>query len=370
MESVGARLRHTREAHGYTIEQVARDTHIAKRFIDALENEDFAAFPGDPYLIGFMRTYSDYLGLNPQETVQLYHNMQLQEQPPPIEELIAPRRRVPAGRILIVAVVVVGIAALGYFAVTSGVFAGQSDAVAQPVEQPAVPVGRTHRLVEQIVEQRFALGDRIVVPVLDVDYTVTIAAIDQNLTLRYGDSERAIGADQDAVLDLTQDGRADLRVVVRRLETQETPPTVVARFDRGGVPAVAAVVDDGAVQESDLPDLGSTAIASREGQARLITQATEAAAFPVQVSFVGNTMVRYQLDAEPRVEQYHQTGQSISLRPQRQIKLWVSNAGSARLQVAGQDVPLGAPGQVTAALIAWVPGPQAGDHLLQIFPVY
>ncbi|TVQ20328.1 MAG: helix-turn-helix domain-containing protein [Spirochaetaceae bacterium] len=370
MESVGARLRHTRESHGYTIEQVARDTHIAKRFIDALENEDFSAFPGDPYLIGFMRTYSDYLGLNPQETIQLYHNMQLQEQPPPIEELIAPRHQLPVGRILIVAVAIAAVVGIGYLAVTSDVFVRQPEDATPVAEQPSTPVGRTHRMVEQIVEQRFALGDRIVVPVLDVDYTVTIAAIGQSLTLRYGDAERAIGADQDAVLDLTQDGRADLRVVVRRLETQETPPTAVLRFDRGGVPAAAAVVDDGAVQDSGLPDLGATSIPAREAQARLITQATTAAPFTIQINFVGNTMVRYQLDSAPRVEQYHQSGQSISVTAQRQIKLWVSNAGSTRLQVAGQDVPLGGPGQVTAALIAWVPGQQTGDQLLQIFPVY
>ena len=51
MESIGEKLRQTRESKGYTIEQIARDTHIAKRFLEALEDEDFSVFPGDLYLV-------------------------------------------------------------------------------------------------------------------------------------------------------------------------------------------------------------------------------------------------------------------------------------------------------------------------------
>ena len=75
MEAIGDKLRQTRESKGYTIEQIARDTHIAKRFLEALEDENFDVFPGDPYLLGFMRTYSEYLGLEPEEVVTLYKNL-------------------------------------------------------------------------------------------------------------------------------------------------------------------------------------------------------------------------------------------------------------------------------------------------------
>ncbi|MFO7781088.1 MAG: helix-turn-helix domain-containing protein, partial [Spirochaetia bacterium] len=88
MESIGEKLRTTRSQKGYSLEQVARDTHIAKRFIEALESEDFDVFPGEPYLLGFLRTYSEFLGLDSQEMVTLYKNLKIQEQPAPIDELI------------------------------------------------------------------------------------------------------------------------------------------------------------------------------------------------------------------------------------------------------------------------------------------
>ncbi|MFW6368231.1 MAG: helix-turn-helix domain-containing protein [Spirochaetota bacterium] len=88
MESIAEKLRNAREEKGYSLEQVARDTHIAKRYITAMESEDFSVFPGEPYVIGFLKNYSSYLGLNPNEVVNLYRNIKLQEQPAPIDELL------------------------------------------------------------------------------------------------------------------------------------------------------------------------------------------------------------------------------------------------------------------------------------------
>ena len=158
--------------------------------------------------------------------------------------------------------------------------------------------------------------------------------------------------------------------MVRRLETQDSPRTVVARIDRGAGTVAATVLDDGAVQEQDIPDLGTTSEPTRQTQARLITQAAARGPFAVQVSFVGNTLFRYESDSQPRVEQYFQSGQSISATAQNRFKVWVSNAASVRLRVADQEVSLGGPGEVTAALITWVPGETGANQLLQIFPVY
>ena len=48
MESIGEKLRLARERNNLTIEQVARETHVAKRFLKGLEEEDFSVFPGRP----------------------------------------------------------------------------------------------------------------------------------------------------------------------------------------------------------------------------------------------------------------------------------------------------------------------------------
>ena len=64
MESFGQLLRVTRESQGIDINKAERETSISKEYITALEEENVSLFPGEPYLVGFLRNYSEYLGLD------------------------------------------------------------------------------------------------------------------------------------------------------------------------------------------------------------------------------------------------------------------------------------------------------------------
>lgn len=63
-----------RRARAITLEDVERDTHVSRRYLEALENEDFSIFPAPVYARGFLRTYSRYLGLNPEELIRIFPN--------------------------------------------------------------------------------------------------------------------------------------------------------------------------------------------------------------------------------------------------------------------------------------------------------
>jgi cytoskeleton protein RodZ len=66
MGTIGPRLRAAREARNLSVEQAADDTRIALRFLQALEREEFDALPAPVYVRGFLRSYANYLGLEPQ----------------------------------------------------------------------------------------------------------------------------------------------------------------------------------------------------------------------------------------------------------------------------------------------------------------
>ncbi len=95
MDSFGDRLRESRESQSYTLDHIARDTRISKRYLQALEKEDFSVFPGETYLIGFLRNYTQYLGLDSDEFITLYRNIKIQEQPIPMDELIHGKTKTP-----------------------------------------------------------------------------------------------------------------------------------------------------------------------------------------------------------------------------------------------------------------------------------
>jgi cytoskeleton protein RodZ len=65
LADIGSTLRTARTARGLSIEQVAQDTRISARFLEALESERFDSLPAPVYVRGFLRSYATYLRLDP-----------------------------------------------------------------------------------------------------------------------------------------------------------------------------------------------------------------------------------------------------------------------------------------------------------------
>ena len=64
LDNAAQRLRRAREATGMTIEQLAAETRIPQRHIEAIEAGDFDKLPSRIYAIGFSRTYARSVGLD------------------------------------------------------------------------------------------------------------------------------------------------------------------------------------------------------------------------------------------------------------------------------------------------------------------
>jgi len=84
MAGLGEILQQARLERGVSVEEAERATHIARRYLQALEAEDLSAFPAPVFARGFLRNYSQYLGLDPVETVSLWPDSA--ELPEPVPE--------------------------------------------------------------------------------------------------------------------------------------------------------------------------------------------------------------------------------------------------------------------------------------------
>jgi cytoskeletal protein RodZ len=62
---IGNTLREARVRRNLTLQQVEEDIKIRVKYVQAMENEDWDVMPGVTYVKGFLRTYSKYLGLDP-----------------------------------------------------------------------------------------------------------------------------------------------------------------------------------------------------------------------------------------------------------------------------------------------------------------
>ena len=72
MSSIGNILRTERETQGRTLTEVSKAGYIKTKYLSALEEENFAAIPGEVYVKGFIRAYASYLGMDGEELVAQY----------------------------------------------------------------------------------------------------------------------------------------------------------------------------------------------------------------------------------------------------------------------------------------------------------
>ncbi|MCH8857976.1 MAG: DUF4115 domain-containing protein [Proteobacteria bacterium] len=118
LETVGQDLRAARQRKGEDLASVSAILKIRKDHLEALEECNLEALPGRTYAIGFVRSYSEYLGLNPVHFVERFKlEIAGRDEPEEIAPAIDPvlERRLPQGTIVLVALLVMAVAYGGYY---------------------------------------------------------------------------------------------------------------------------------------------------------------------------------------------------------------------------------------------------------------
>jgi cytoskeleton protein RodZ len=373
MESIGEKLRLARERNNLTIDQIARETHVAKRFLKALEDEDFSVFPGETYAMGFLRNYAEYLGLNAEELIGIYRNIKIQEQPLPMNELLDSRPRGPANRlILIVAVGVIVLAAAG-FIVYRAVSRGTSTVAAA---QKAVGTTTDFVFQDEVRTQWFQQGDGITVPFGGKSYRIVVAGVGDNLTLKVPGGTVDMGLGKDRYIDLDGDSRPDIRIVWNDLDRTSPQKRVNLGLYRTTGPAADAAIAAAGDTSSSVPVAPAGAAANppmRTDTFKTVAalQAPQAGLFTLDFTFKNDCLFRYLVDDKDREDRFFQKGEQFTIdTAKKQVTIWLSNAGAARLRVQGKDFELGDLGEVATRMIAWRKDSTAGGYVLEIAPLY
>lgn len=72
MGPIGACLRKVRQERNLSLEEISRITKISKRYLAAIENDDFDQLPAPTFARGFIRAYAAFVGVESEEIVQQY----------------------------------------------------------------------------------------------------------------------------------------------------------------------------------------------------------------------------------------------------------------------------------------------------------
>jgi cytoskeletal protein RodZ len=356
VESLGEKLRTAREGKGYSYDQVCRETNIAGRYIQALEDEAFDVFPGEAYLLGFLRNYGEYLGLNPQDLLSAYRALKIQEQPIPVEQLLRSPSRAPK-IIRNVAVVMLVLAAAGF---------GAWFFLNRPRQPETVNIVESREAAEYVMdgpflERRFYRGDTVLIPAGNDNYEVELISVGEAVILNTPAGAKAIDLGQEMSVSLDPESGNELRITAVDFAKNNPGAGVQLRFDVEYLPALAG---GGGAANTVLTAAGQDAPVSAAAavSAPVVFTSPNAYPFTIQANFQGYCLFRWEIiaerDRQGRKEEYFQRSSELSIPAQNGVRIGVSNAAAVKIQVigGGRTVPLeiGNAGEVVVADIRWV----------------
>ena len=119
MFEIGNSLREARLRQGLDLARVEDDTKIRAKYLQGLEDERFEVLPSETYVKGFLRTYSEYLGLDGQLYVDEYNSRFASVEEPTVSSPPARRRRRRAAESHLVVAALAGIVAVAVLVVVA-----------------------------------------------------------------------------------------------------------------------------------------------------------------------------------------------------------------------------------------------------------
>jgi cytoskeleton protein RodZ len=122
-QAVGDLLRETREKFGQSLPAVSDQLRIRIGYLQAIEESRYADLPGNAYAAGFVRTYAEFLGLDPDTTVQKFRaeTSRLNNQQQLVFPTLATEPRFPGGAVLFLSVLLAAAVYGGWYYLSSRV---------------------------------------------------------------------------------------------------------------------------------------------------------------------------------------------------------------------------------------------------------
>ena len=153
---VGEILRRTRVHYKLSLQDVETNLRIRAEQLEALESCDMSRLPGQVYALGFVRTYSEYLGLDGDKMVGLF-KAQLNVKPvrvmsapnvPSSEAVLPPRWLVIGGLLLLLVFVAIWMTMQGRERIAVEEIPPVTPAIQEAIYQPPEPVVEEVPVVE------------------------------------------------------------------------------------------------------------------------------------------------------------------------------------------------------------------------------
>jgi transcriptional regulator with XRE-family HTH domain len=359
LESIGEKLRQAREARKITIKEVVKETNISPLYLQALEEEKFDRFPSETYLIGFLRTYAEFLKLDVEGIVQAYKGYKIGESATPLEELTKPTKSninlafssfvnkhrnmlMIAGGALALIIIIWGIKSL----VSSDVDVSGGDSTdvikEEYVKNKESEIDNLRNLqlannkgfilVYKNEAVQFLVDNKEVVFLLK-----NIAGDTVSLELLPGKKVEKFRMEEPRTLSIEGCPR-DVTITLKGL-TENRAKIMVSLGEKK-----EAAEEKVTREDETAPRVDSTSVEAQSRQSLKIV---------FEAEFVQKSFIELYLDGVRKVRGFIPQGQVERWEATEYIQIKIGNAGGIKARINGKDFSFGASGQVANKVVTW-----------------
>ncbi len=360
MESIGEKLREARKAKKLNIKDVVKDTNISPIYLNALEEENFDKFPSETYLVGFLRSYAEYLKLDAESVIQAYKGYKIGDSETPLEELTKPtgsstmirfstlfnRYRNPF--IIAGAVGAVILAIIGFRAIfSSGVdMSGGNSIDKMKSDYKSKDVGaeieniRNLQLTKDTGIILVSRNEAVQFLVDNKEVVFVIKKITKNaVELQFLPGKKAVKCLMDSQQTVQVEGcPRDVKVTLKGL-TENRAKIMVELGEVKAEPTEKVAKADDKKHDTE----NTSVIAQDSKNLKIVFEA----------EFVQKSFVEIYLDGTRRLRGFVPEGSVERWEATEYIQIKVGNAGGLKARINGKPFVFGNPGQVANKVISW-----------------
>ena len=364
MRSLRDLLINKREERGLTISQVAYETNISKKYIEALENESFNVFPAEAYLLGFLKNYAEFLGLELDAVLAEYKNCLLREEPTPLNELMGVKKTFVLKPWMVYAPIILLILSFGLPIIVKNLSSNiekrkEALRVAGEMQSKVFDIG------SEFVDTKVRVGDIFTLTMNDDKLLYTIMEINSDIIVTQKLDN------QEKVIHLT----LGKEVISEFTNKNEKYTVTLLLKDIGGFSDNSAIMK-AKVETKDIANFTdvettySNSETSLKDSKILIVKKHTPEPYSLNIKFEGDLLFRYQLRGEELIESMYQKNSVFNLDVTRSIQIWTSNAGLTKLKINGETLVLGRTGEVHVFTLRWLYIDDKDEYRLEYATTY
>jgi cytoskeletal protein RodZ len=357
VESIGEKLRTAREAKKMSIRDVVKETNISPLYLEALEDEKFDKFPSETYLIGFLRSYAEFLRLDVESIIQSYKGYKIGESATPLEELTRPTKSsfmiamssfvAKYRNFLMIGGVVLGIVLIGWM--ISAIFKSNVDVSGGKDIKDEYSAKNKASDIENIRPLQLTNDSGIILVYKNEAVQFLVDNKEVVFLLKEIKGKSVIME----ILPGKQNEKIDIEVP-KTVKVSGCPREITFTLTGLTENRAKIMVNLGSKIASEADEKQEEAIQKREGDnTMVVAQNKNNLKIVFEAEFTQKSFVELYLDGNRKLRSFVPQGTKERWEATEYMQIKIGNAGGLKARINGKDYTFGGSGQVANKVITW-----------------